>query len=217
MGSAGRRNRIGAHSHTYRSTPDSRLASHALRGSTTSCPRNGTPPMELSTTVPRSNVRLAGVLGHLDQLGAAAYGFLVVALVAASAGGYSQTTWGWAALATLWLGAVVLLARERIELGARAGLRRRPGAVRRLGCALELVDAVGAEHHARGSARARLHRCRRDWTPCGASQRRLSSWPHRPTGRCGRPCPPWPSSPRTAGRCRGHGHILPSIRPRRSL
>jgi len=74
--------------------------------------------MELSTTVPRSNVRLAGVLGHLDQLGAAAYGFLVVALVAASAGGYSQTTWGWAALATLWLGAVVLLARERIELGA---------------------------------------------------------------------------------------------------
>ena len=49
------------------------------------------------------------------------YGFLVVALVAGSAGGYRATTWGWTALVTLWIAAVALLVRERVEL-RRLGL-----------------------------------------------------------------------------------------------
>lgn len=61
------------------------------------------------------------VLPHSSQLQSLAvflYGFLLVALVAGSAGGYLATTWGWAALATLWLGALVLVARERVEWSA---------------------------------------------------------------------------------------------------
>ena len=74
--------------------------------------------MESSATTLGAGTQAVWLSGRLAEVPAGLYGFLVVALVAGSAGGYSQTTWGWAALATLWLGAVVLLARERIELGA---------------------------------------------------------------------------------------------------
>jgi O-antigen ligase len=62
------------------------------------------------------NSLIVSLTTRLDGIVAGCFGFLVVALVASSAGGYQSTTWGWTALVTLWLAAVALLVRERIEL-----------------------------------------------------------------------------------------------------
>ena len=129
--------------------------------------------MESSATTLGAGAQAEWLTSRLPGVSAGLYGFLVVALVAGSAGGYRETTWGWTALATLWLGAVVLVARERVELGAlELVVRRRTDVVRRLGGAVEPVDAVGAEHDARGAARPRLHRRRRDGAPRGAREER---------------------------------------------
>ena len=60
------------------------------------------------------------VLPHSTQLRSLAvflYGFLVIALVASSAGGFRATTIGWTALATLWLATMLVLLGKRVELG----------------------------------------------------------------------------------------------------
>ena len=49
----------------------------------------------------------------LEPAGVGVFGFLVVALVAGSTGGFLPTTQGWAAVLTLWLAAVAFLVRER--------------------------------------------------------------------------------------------------------
>jgi O-Antigen ligase/Tetratricopeptide repeat len=48
---------------------------------------------------------------------AALFGFLVVALLAASDGGYWPTAWSWAALALSWLALLPLILRDRIRIG----------------------------------------------------------------------------------------------------
>ena len=50
------------------------------------------------------------------------YGFLVIALVAGHTGGYLPTTHGWTAVVTLWLAAMGLILRDRIEVGTHATL-----------------------------------------------------------------------------------------------
>lgn len=56
-------------------------------------------------------------LERLEPAGVWLYGFLVVALVGSNQGGHKATTWGWCALLTLWLAVIVLLSRDRLELG----------------------------------------------------------------------------------------------------
>lgn len=55
--------------------------------------------------------------GQLESLAVFFYGFLVIAFVAGSAGGFRATTIGWTSLATLWLATMLVLLRPRIELG----------------------------------------------------------------------------------------------------
>jgi hypothetical protein len=59
------------------------------------------------------------MLARLETLGVAGYGFLVVALVASATGGFPPSTWGWCAVLTFWLAAIVLVVRVRIDLGVR--------------------------------------------------------------------------------------------------
>ena len=66
--------------------------------------------MELAT--PRPLVLTA----RLEPAGVWLYGFLVIALVAGNTGGFEPTAWGWCAVLTLWLAAIGLLVRDRIEL-----------------------------------------------------------------------------------------------------
>ncbi|MFO7572831.1 MAG: O-antigen ligase family protein, partial [Gaiellaceae bacterium] len=58
--------------------------------------------------------------GLAQPLGVWLYGFLVVALTAGSAGGYLPTTHGWTAVITLWLAAVTLMVRDRVEVSTPA-------------------------------------------------------------------------------------------------
>jgi O-antigen ligase len=71
-----------------------------------------------SVVLTRSNSRIVAPTARLEDAVAGLYGFLVVVLVAGSSGGYFSTTWGWTALVTLWLAAIVLLVRERVEFRA---------------------------------------------------------------------------------------------------
>ena len=63
---------------------------------------------------------LARVRPLLEPAAVGLYGFLVVALVAGSTGGYLPTTHGWTAVVTLWLAAVATLLRGRLTLSGAA-------------------------------------------------------------------------------------------------